>query len=178
LRRGADKAVVAASAQVSIETITRLLLTEVGLHAAWIQAREDRARNRARKAWTERLAAGGNLGVKLLRSLDPATYTWLYRHDRVWLNAHRPAPLVVSAYPRASAVDWSERDAKLSQAVREAALALRRKRGRGRIFLWQLYQQLPQLKAKAHALAKLPLTQRAVTQALQSPPISDGDLLA
>ena len=178
LRRGADKAVVAASAQVSIETITRLLLTEVGLHVAWIQARDDRARSRARKAWTERMTTDGHLGVKLLRKLDPTTYTWLYRHDRVWLNAHRPAPLVVSAYPRASAVDWSARDAKLSQSVREAALALRRKGACGRIFLWQLYQQLPQLKAKAHALAKLPLTQRALTQALQSTPISDGDLFA
>jgi len=44
LQKGNDKAIVAAAAQISVVTVTKLLLSEVGLHAAWRQAKDDRAR--------------------------------------------------------------------------------------------------------------------------------------
>lgn len=78
LRKGADKGQVASRAGVSIETITRLLLSDAKLHADWSQARSEKARTHARNLWLELLQSSGSLGVKWMRTMDPRTYAWLY----------------------------------------------------------------------------------------------------
>ncbi len=93
LRRGADKADAAKFAGVSIQSITRLLLTEVGLHGAWTHERQERARKHARRAWSNLCESSGYLGVKWMRSVEPAIFAWLYRNDRAWLDENKPALL-------------------------------------------------------------------------------------
>lgn len=63
--------------------------------------------------------------------MDTRTYTWLYRNDRAWLDAHKPAPLPQRS--RSLPVDWAARDERLSGLVREAALRLMEERGVRRI---------------------------------------------
>lgn len=81
LQSGVDKTVAAQNANVSVSTIPKLLLSEVGLHAQWSLFRERRARELARGAWEQVLQTHGQLGVKLMRAMEPATYAWLHRND-------------------------------------------------------------------------------------------------
>ena len=55
---------------------------------------------------------------------------------------------------------------ELSTEVKRAALKLVEKNQKSPIRLWQLYQQIPELKAKLQVLDRLPLTKRAIEEAL------------
>jgi hypothetical protein len=173
LQNGVDKAVVAQNAGVSVVTITKLLLSEVGLHAQWAKSRETQALESARSAWIQLLETHGRLGVKLMRAMEPATYAWLYRNDRPWLEAHKPERLEVPSTSGTTRVLWDARDAALSVEVESVVLKLRQNGAIRRIKLWQIYQVLPALKAKLASLDRLPLTRRAIDHALQHRP-SDG----
>jgi hypothetical protein len=166
LRVGLDKIDAAGRHGVSVETVTRVLRTEIGLHAQWVAARTGRARQSARQAWLDLLAQQRSLGVKLMRASNPAAYAWLYRNDRQWLREHTPSERAVTAEPRASSVRWDERDAALSLAVRRAAVRLSQGRPGKPIRLWQIFQAVPELKPKLAALERLPLTRRALESAL------------
>lgn len=168
LRKGADKGQVASRAGVSIETITRLLLSDAKLHADWSQARSEKARAHARNLWLALLQSSGSLGVKWMRTMDPRTYAWLYRNDRAWLDAHKPDPLPESLRSRSPSVDWIARDEQLCILVREAALRLMEAQGFSRIYLWQLCQQIPDLRAKQAQLPRLPRTLEAIKAALSA----------
>ena len=168
LKKGIDKAVVAANAQVSIVTITKLLLSEVGLHAAWRQAREHRARATAREVWGQLLQTHRGVGTKFLRALEPAAYAWLYRNDRAWLDSYKPDQLTLPKRSGGLHVLWDERDHSLSAEVRQAVQVLRMGAGTRQIKLWHIYQAVPALKAKLAVLDRLPLTRRAIDQAMKS----------
>lgn len=174
LHRGADKREVAQQTGLAVGSITRLLLAEPALHDAWLQVRSEQARQRARAAWSAVLTAAAGQGVKWLRALEPGAYAWLYRHDRVWLDAHKPEATVQLV--RASSVDWDARDAVLSAAVRETALRLMGEGGIRRLYFWQLYQQIPELKAKRSALHQLPLTRDAIQAVLRASPLATDSL--
>ena len=167
LQSGADKALVASNAGVSVATITKLLLSEVGLHAAWCQAREAKSRASARLAWEELLQSHKGLGVKFIRALNPSAYTWLYRNDRNWLLEHKPDRQPESIALVGARVMWDARDEALSDVVRRAVLELRKRPGTAQIKLWQIYQAVPELKAKLAALDRLPLTRRVIDLALR-----------
>ncbi|MBK9236725.1 MAG: hypothetical protein IPO19_12095 [Rhodoferax sp.] len=168
LKLGVDKSIAAQGVGVSVGTITRLLLSEVGLHATWCQAREKLSRADARSDWEELLRTHAELGLKLMRSLKPAAYAWLYRHDRAWLDDHKPgraAAMATSGLPR---IVWDARDEALSAEIRRAVYEMGRSAGTRRLKLWELYQAVPSLKPKLTALGRLPLTRRAIEQALRS----------
>ena len=167
LKNGAEKTTVAKAADVSIVTITKLLLSEPGLHAAWCESRNEKARSQARTTWLQLLSEHPAVGIKFIRTLGPAAYAWLYRNDRAWLEEHKPPPqptLVDASAPR---VLWDVRDELLSVEVQRAVLDIQNRIGTRSIKLWQIYQAVPALKPKLAALSRLPLTQRAIEQALQ-----------
>lgn len=168
LTKGVDKSIAAQGAGVSVGTITKLLLSEVGLHAAWCLAREKLTRAAARSDWEDMLRTHAELGVKLMRSLKPAAYAWLYRHDRAWLDDHKPGRTAAAATPGLPRVLWDARDEALSAEIRRAVLEMGRSAGTRRLKLWELYQAVPSLKPKLTILEKLPLTRRAIKQALRS----------
>jgi hypothetical protein len=164
LKAGLDKLDAAGRHGVSVETVTRVLRTEIGLRAAWVEARTSLARKRARESWLA--LARQSLGVKLMRASNPAAYAWLYRNDRQWLRENSPSDRAVAAEPRSSSVRWDERDEALSLAVRRAVLRLSGERPGVPLRLWQLYQAVPELKPKLAALERLPLTRRVLESAL------------
>lgn len=175
LRRGDSKAAVADLGGVSIESVTRLLDTEIGLREEWSAARFAAKQSRSRHVWRELVAANPASGVKAVRLLRPEIYAWLYRNDRDWLAAQKA---VVSAPHRVIGprVDWVGRDRELAQSVTQAAMELARDRPGQRLKLWQIYQRLPDLKAKLGHLDKLPQTHMALKTALSANTQADGDL--
>lgn len=161
LRKGVSKTEAAAYAKVSVQTVTTLLRTEVGLNQAWKQAGFENARRRNRRRWERITAANPLSGVKAARMTEPAVYTWLYRNDRDWLN-EKVAGMARAVRAPQMRVDWDVRDRQLADQVRETALRLVNENGVRRIRLFQLYQRIPELRAKLFKLDRLPLTRAAI----------------
>ncbi len=161
LQRGHDKQVVATKYGISIQTVTTTLRTQVGLHAAWKAAQFEAARRAARSAWQDAIHRQGHAGIKAVRTLVPAQYGWLYRNDRAWLTS-TCAALPAARRSNNSQVDWDERDTALSEQVQRVLLQLTQSAPKGKVALWQVYQVIPELKAKLGSLHRLPLTQRAL----------------
>jgi len=161
LRNGVAKRLVAERYGVSIETVTDTLRTEVGLHDAWSAAQAEVRRASERQTWQRLGRDNACCGNKALRLLAPATYAWLYRNDRAWLQAYSASRPSVPRSNNAM-VDWQERDAHLSVAVMRACLEMVAEAPDRRITLWRIYQRVPALKPKLRYLGRLPLTLAAV----------------
>lgn len=168
LRKGVSKQRAAEVASVSVETITNLLRTEVGLHDAWKRAQFSTLQLRSRRLWDRVTSANPNSGVKAARMLEPATYAWLYRNDRDWLAA-RTASMSRAVRVAAVRIDWDHRDVALADSVRRVALSLVEEAPQRHIRLVYLYQRLPDLKAKLNQLDKLPLTRAAIFDVVGRP---------
>jgi hypothetical protein len=161
LRAGRSKQAVASLGGVSIASVSRLLRTEVGLHECWRTAQFQRRQRLARRRWARAAVANPISGVKAARMLEPAAYAWLYRNDRTWLDEH-VAGMTQAVRIGGLHVDWDSRDEALAMAVRRTALELEMEAPGRKGRLWQLYQRLPELKAKLSKLDRLPLTRSAV----------------
>lgn len=86
LRAGHDKAQVAEEFDISVTSVTRVLLTTPGLQNEWREEKFKQRGHIARQTWSDILQNYSFLGIKILRKLEPAAYAWLYRNDRDWLN--------------------------------------------------------------------------------------------
>jgi len=157
LRGGVAKEKAAIAGNVSVQTITNLLRSEVGLHEAWKNARFQSVRRRSRRRWLRFITANPHSGVKAARLAEPAVYAWLYRNDHNWLKTQTLTMERVVRGPQAR-VDWDQRDRQLSDQVKRVALELHEAEPKLRIKLFQIYQRLPELKAKLFKLDRLPLT--------------------
>ena len=164
LQLGTDKTVAASLASISVETVTRVLMTEPGLHTQWSNARFIKAQKRSRASWQKIRGAFPAASSNEWRQLDPAAYAWLYRNDRSWLQSSirdRPLPPATSTQRR----DWQTRDATLAQAVRVAALDWHMSHRGKRPTIGVLCAAVAGLRPKMSALSKLPLTRKAIQDA-------------
>lgn len=164
LQGGMDKPTAAERSGVSIETVTRILRTEVGLSAQWHAARQKQAQTLARSSWLKALKEHGRAGRKAVRQHAPAAYAWLYRNDKEWLQGYLPSTKQ-QALPRQSSVDWKQRDRTLAAQVH-----MLRCQGTSTVAkLWKICAQVPGLKAKMNQIQRLPDTRRAVESILGRP---------
>lgn len=175
LRAGQDKAEIATRHQVSAATVNRVLASVKGLHEEWRAARFSSAQEQARSAWRTALLANPDLGINALRKQHAATFAWLHRNDRAWL-AQSNAAVTRSAPPAIRLrIDWGARDSMLETQVLEAISQLRLEspEPQRRVYLWEIYQRVPELKAKLGALKKLPRTREAIQSATVSATAAD-----
>lgn len=91
LRNGADRREVASRHGASLTSVNRLLSTDHHLRDEWAKARHELARERHRAAIQTAYAREPQCAQRELRSLEGASWTWLYRHDREWLMASAPS---------------------------------------------------------------------------------------
>ena len=173
MKSGAEKAAVAERLGVSVQAVTRVLRTEVGLHDQWINVRREHRLSKERRRWQSLAAANPLSGVKAIRWLSPATYAWLYRNDRTWLNQQVEA-LISDRRGNHVRVDWDRRDSGLATAVAGVCESLVSEAPERRVLLWRIYQRLPELKAKLAQLDRLPLTRAAIERALKYCPRRQG----
>ena len=168
LRKGVPKDETAASGKVSLQTVTTLLRTEVGLHEAWRRAVFENARRHNRRIWERITAANPLSGVKAARMAEPAAYAWLYRNDHDWL-AENTAKMASAVRVPQARVDWDARDRQFADQVRRVALQMVEAQGIRHIRLPQLYQRIPELKAKILKLDRMPLTRAAIFSVVGHP---------
>jgi DNA-binding CsgD family transcriptional regulator len=163
LRQGAVKAEVAQDIGISIGTVTRFLLTEVGLHEQWRAVRFKHAQTHARSTWSKLLSLNPTATIKLLRAISPEAYAWLYRNDRAWLtdtNSLRPTPKHIPKSP----VDWQARDQALCARIQSSLVQADLARRGSRMSVPELIQFVPELKAYLNQLSRLPMTQRELAK--------------
>lgn len=163
LSNGEDKQRAAEKHGVSVQTITRVLLTEPGLHQRWSIARFQKDQTRSRTAWKSIMASMPCASSVIWRKLEPAAYAWLYRNDRAWLQeaiASRSQPANISPMRR----DWAARDQLLSHLVHKAGFDWLSMHPNGHPTLAQLCTQVQGLRQVLSVLHKLPLTQLAIRE--------------
>jgi len=161
LRLGRDKAEIADRYSVSVQTVSRLLKTEPNLLAQWQGAHHTRQVLAARRTWQRTIARNPQAILKELRALQPGCYTWLYRHDRLWLTqslAHAP-----KSHHAPTGVDWCQRDAQLV-ALLSVTVQRIKIQTNSSITLQQIYQSEPSIKPYLNKLKRLPLTRQLLEQ--------------
>lgn len=163
LRRGVSKAAAASAFGVSIQTVTTTLRTEVGLHERWVQVRFESAQKEARRAWKRTASRLPVATAKVLRTLQPAAFAWLYRHDRAWLESFATSLHRVPRTNHAN-LNWDKQDSELYQAIQNAVLAWHEQRCRGYLTNAKLCQLVPELKSRLSNLDQLPLTRAVLAQ--------------
>jgi len=159
---GDDKAQIARRHGVSMQVVTRVLRATPDLAERRRLAVEGRRQLAARQAWTSALSTWPGASVAELRKHAGGAYAWLRRHEPEWLDTHSPQPPLQRQF--SARVDWDHRDAELAAAVRRTAADLAGNGATSLLRPWQLYQALPELKAKLGALDRLPLTARALDE--------------
>src|SRR5690606_28838327 len=117
LTRGTSKIEVAKATGVSVQTVTRILCTEIGLSERWHQAKQQKAQAQARKEWLSMCRRRPRWGTSQLRAALPDVYAWLYRNDREWLIANRQEARRSSEDRR---LNWCARDQSLACEISEA----------------------------------------------------------
>lgn len=164
LKKGAAKDAIAAAACISVQTITLLLRTEPGLHAAWQKARFDRRLRLARIVWARTASRLHSPTATALRQAQPAVFAWLYRNDRAWLVDFSEG---LESAPRSNnaAVKWDLRDVEMAQEVNVAGQKIAESLGERRCSLGQLCNLVPHLKRRLSDLDRLPLTRTAIAAA-------------
>ena len=168
LRKGTEKQEIADSLGISVTSVTRVMRSVPGLQAAWHDVRHERARTLNRNLWLRALKKNPQAGSKTIRLIEPGAFAWLYRNDRAWLSdlavdlkARMPAK------SNNSKIDWASRDDELSRSIYDAAIIISQELPGRMIRLHQIYQRLPNLKAKLLALSRMPKSEEALKRAIK-----------
>ncbi|MGB3432791.1 TnsD family Tn7-like transposition protein [Achromobacter sp.] len=161
LKNGESKCKIASRHEVTVQTVTRILLSEIGLQEQWHEVVMRKRQLAARQEWTTAMQQNGDASRKMLRAIAPRAFAWLYRNDRDWLIDQqllaRP-----SAPRKGQIVDWDSRDKALACCIERTALELYHSDPLRRITLQQLYQAIPELKRRLGQLRYLPLTRSRI----------------
>lgn len=162
IRIGKDKKVIDADFGVSVQTITHVLQTEVGLSTQWHGARFAKSQRLHRRCWSKHFSKYPLETQQDFRRSSPASFMWLYRNDREWL-AQQVASRQTRVGSNYSNVPWDARDKVLASQVLQSGLAIKLAHGSKRITLGQVCQKVPGLKSKLSKLKSLPLTRNAIS---------------
>lgn len=91
LSRGESPSVIALQEGISLSTVYRIRRTLTTELSSTLAAKGTKEALQRREFWLKNASAQPTTTVTQLRSLMPATYVWLYRHDRQWLLAQNAA---------------------------------------------------------------------------------------
>lgn len=90
--RGELLSTIAHEERVSLSTVYRIRKACIANLADALQSKRAAAVLQHRQFWLTNLFAHPNMTIRQMRTLMPATYAWLYRHDRTWLIAQNAVP--------------------------------------------------------------------------------------
>ena len=122
---------------------------------------------RYRVAWLSAMKENPKASRTTLHKKVPATRNWLYRHDREWLEAHRPPPL--ERTKSSVRKDWRKCDEQLLQEIKASAFRLRNAPERPiRVTRTAIGIDTGQLKVIQRYLDRLPLTAMALSNLVET----------
>lgn len=164
-RSGATPLEISRLTDLSLSSVYRVLRVDANVLRENRQRTSASAGERHVAALKRFIASSPCAGVKSFRLALPATYAWLYRHQRHLLaSSFRRLPVVPPKQRR----DWSSLDRDLSRRIALAAQSLEQERGRPiRITKKQLADMvgMPTLEKRIH---RLPMTAEVLKQCAES----------
>ena len=128
----------------------------------------DDRRTKHRNTWSALQTQHTQASKTALRRFAPDTYSWLYRHDREWLNTNSPASQTL-IYPN-NRVNWQERDEQILSQVKDAVQRLLAVDKPIRITISRVAKAIGQLALIEQHLGQLPLMKvylDAVTESIE-----------
>lgn len=123
-----------------------------------------------RRQWIETLQTYSEVGLSIVRGKCPGVYTWLYRNDREWLQAHFPVSTKGASRSQSSSiVDWKTRDVNLAQMVEISAKHLKCLEGRPvKVTVSAIGKDIGQLSLLQQHLSKLPMTAQQLERHIET----------
>ncbi|MDZ8257985.1 TnsD family transposase [Nostoc sp. ChiQUE01b] len=109
-----------------------------------------------REAWKALLQQYPEASKTTLRALAKATYIWLYRNDKEWLNKNSPS--LKMPLPCISKVDWIERDKQVLEKVKNAVRSLLSAEKPARITIGKIGKAIGLLALLEKHLSEMPVT--------------------
>ncbi|HEY7414083.1 MAG TPA: TnsD family transposase [Ktedonobacteraceae bacterium] len=117
--------------------------------------------------WLTAMQTHPEWGTKALRKLLPGIYTRLYRHDKVWLQAHLPTRH--KRGDRRRRVNWVERDTRLAGEVKRIAAVLKGEDSHPkRVTVATIGIKMGKLALIQQHLDKLPRTAAALAEVIET----------
>lgn len=155
LQKGGSIRSVAKILAVDYKTVTLYISKkQAQLSADLIQSREERDIRR------NRILQNMNhfQSYTSFRKANAKDYTWLYRHDRDWLQTSLASiPRKTSSKPR---LNWNQRDLEIAEEINQTILKLRMEQGKPeRITLSKIGRSIGRLALLERHLEKLPICQ-------------------
>lgn len=123
-------------------------------------------KSKKQKEWMKLLKQHPNKSVTQIRSMEPALYAWLYRHDREWLKNHLPKqPNRQSSHLK---INWSERD---EEVLKEVKLVIKKLKSADKpiyINKSRIGKEIRKLSLLEKHLDKLPKTKEYILQQIET----------
>ncbi len=119
-----------------------------------------------RQIWLDLQQQYPDASKSTLRGMAPATYAWLYRNDRDWLNENSPA--LRQPISNANRVDWSQRDREMLEQVKEATDTLLNAEEPTRITISGIGRTIGKLALLEQHLDQMPLTQTYLASVVET----------
>lgn len=138
LAAGEAIAVIAQQAHTSPVSIYRVLAGDPWAKRMRQEALLCRSRESYRALWQNVQERSATASRTQLRRLSPAAWSWLYRHDRQWLDAEiakRPCKQTAeqASSPRRARLPWTRIDRQLTQSLQSTRTRLLRSPGAARL---------------------------------------------
>lgn len=166
LASGLTPSSIAVRHKVSLSTVYRMRAQFPALVQAHIDHENEQELHKRRKQWQRVVYKHRNAGITAARAASPATYAWLYRHDRTWLQETRVKQR--STKINTPRVDWNARDRELCQRLQQRVATLKRKSDRPRISKTLMSRDLGDAMIRAN-LDRLPMLQAKLDKLSESP---------
>ncbi|MGP3610640.1 TnsD family Tn7-like transposition protein [Anoxybacillus sp. PDR2] len=123
-------------------------------------------KSKKQKEWIKLLKQHPNKSVTQIRSMEPALYAWLYRHDREWLKNHSPKqPNRQSSHLK---INWAERD---EEVLKEVKLVIKKLKSADKpiyINKSRIGKEIRKLSLLEKHLDKLPKTKEYILQQIET----------
>ncbi|MEI6117143.1 MAG: TnsD family Tn7-like transposition protein, partial [Burkholderiales bacterium] len=161
LRAGLEKWVLAERHSVNQKQINSLLWYETGLSQQWKRARHESRRTVSRAEWLCALGNMSDQSIEKLKIEKSATYLWLSKWDKAWLDQTNRAHLDLRN-SIASDQEWAQIDLRLSDAIRSfLSNAVEFNQSR-KVTRQAIFRKVPSLRQYVPFLSRLPLTLEAI----------------
>lgn len=141
---------------LSLSTVYRQLNTLPLVQEQRKNLQQDEMRRRHRAIWLDLQMHHRGVGIHQLRKISGATYAWLYRHDKTWMDCNSPTAASRASFKSNTRVDWTQRDHEFTQLVLAEAKRLKSENSQTRRTVTRLLRATGQSTVARINMHKLP----------------------